>query len=141
MFNQPGGGGSGPIRIGYLKSDSFFPVCLTGERAIKEVVDCLSNDSRFQLVDLNSLNINNKYFDTKHMIRTFIGLMSAEGKLRNFFRLLKGDQIIKEYKLMVASSRVPSFLKPLVVKLLRCLGEDRLSWVIGSTNELSYDEY
>lgn len=67
--------------------------------------------------------------------------MSAEGKLGNFFKMLKGDTIINEYKLMVSSSRVPRWLKPIVTRILSWIGEDRLAWVVGSTNGLSYDEF
>lgn len=135
MFDRPNG--DRPIRLGYLVSDSFFPACLTTQRAIREVVARLSQDPRFEMVDLSA----QPPFQSRHLVRTFLGIMSAEGKLGNFFKMLKGDTIIKEYKLMVASSRVPGWLKPVVTRLLSWLGEERLAWVVGSTNALSYDQF
>jgi hypothetical protein len=48
--------------------------------------------------------------------------MGAEGGLKNFLRILKGDKILKEYDLMIKASRIPRYLRGSVSWLLRMLG-------------------
>jgi hypothetical protein len=37
------------------------------------------------------INIDNKYFNSKDIIENYIGIMGAEGGMKNFLRILKGD--------------------------------------------------
>ena len=55
--------------------------------------------------------------------------MTAEGGLKNFYRLLAGNKIINEYKLMCRMSSLPSWLRGMVGWILEKVGESRLGWL------------
>lgn len=128
------------IRVGYLKGDDFFNVCSGMKRCMTELIEKLEKDKRFELVDIEELNRKEKYFNSQELIMTYIQLMSSEGGLKNFYRLLDGDRILKEYNLMCKMAMLPSWLRGVVGWMLSLLGEHRLGWLVNHTAKpLTYD--
>ena len=71
----------------------------------------------------------------------YFQIMTAEGRMRSFFKFVNKEPLIKEYKLIVFSATMPSFLRKIVRTVFYWTGNKRLSSVLSKTDGQSAHEF
>ena len=107
----------GKLRIGYYESDGWFAPAAAHTRAVREAVAALKAAGHevvpFPADEMAKLPV------------VVIGLLTADGKMRNYVDALQGEAMHPAYTFLYNASLIPSFLRPLIARVLRMLGDER----------------
>jgi fatty acid amide hydrolase len=107
VYQRPGE----KLKIGYFDTDGWFEPCATSKRAVQETVDALTKAGHtcvpFQLP-----------MDGWFTFGLLASINGAEGSFRNFTEALEGEPLIDEYTPLVMATRLPGWLKWIVLLLI-----------------------
>ena len=119
----------GRMRIGFIDNDDFFEVSPANKRAVMMTCEALKQKGH-EIVPLKGLMPSHE-----RSSQMYSAIFTSEGKLRSFFHALQGEPIIKEYSQWVTIAMMPAFLRPIISKILKSLGQDRASAMLKVSGE------
>ncbi|KAJ9477036.1 putative amidase (putative) [Pseudozyma hubeiensis] len=128
-----------PLRIGYVVGDGIHRTTPPCYRAILECVAALKtkySDKRIELVEIDP-----KQLQTLEVLRIFLRLFTADG-FRNLETYLGPDKLIAQMKMPVILSRIPRWLRGIIVFFVRYIIRDPIyAELAGSAGRLSAAEH
>ena len=74
-------------------------------------------------------------------MQIYAAIMTAEGGMKALLDCLNGEEPVQEYKLMIVGSKLPSFLRKVVVKVMHLIKEKRLGNLIAVGGAKTVVEY
>lgn len=121
------------LRIGYYVNDGWFTPTRTCQRAVTETVVALKR-SGIECVPF-------KPVEMWEAVRCYYALLSADGNMRSFIEGCEGEQLHPRYEQLLRMSRIPSWLRPILVLAIRSIGWKRIAWILAAAGGKSTYEY
>ncbi|GAC73351.1 amidases [Moesziomyces antarcticus T-34] len=128
-----------PLRIGYVVGDGIYRTTPAVYRAILECVAALKakhSDKRVELVEIEP-----RQLQTLEVMRLFLRMLTADG-YRNLESYLGKDKLISQVQLPVRLSRIPRWLRGVIVFFVRYIIRDPIyAELAGSMMRMSAAEH
>ena len=120
------------FKIGYVETEALFPAAPGLVRAVRETIQALRAQGH-ECVPISFPSFEKANFE-------YFQIMTAEGRMRSFFKFVNKEPLIKEYKMIVFSATMPSLLRKIVRKIFNWTGNKRLASVLAKTEGLAAHE-
>lgn len=128
-----------PLRIGFVVGDGIHRTTPACYRAILECVAALRAKYSGQQIEL--IEINPSQLQTLEVMRIFLRLFTADG-FRNLEAYLGPDKLIAQVQMPVRLSRIPQWLRGVIVFFIRYIIRDRIyAELAGSARRLTAAEH
>ena len=127
------------LRWGYWTGgeddDPFFEPCPTQARAVEEAAQALLRRG-------HRVRKLRRGPDVRQITHLFFALMSAEGGMRAFLAVMKGEMPLKEYAHMLLLARLPNWTRPCLAWWTRhVMGEERVADLMLHTGPKTVSQY
>eukprot|EP00127_Corallochytrium_limacisporum_P000147 Clim_evm8s6 gene=Clim_evmTU8s6 len=126
--------GKAKLRIGFCEDMyEVFHACETAKRAVREV--------KTQMKKLGHECVDFKIPNTKEIQLTLSAVLSADGNMRWIKKGAEGEDLHEYYGLTDAGNALPRWVRPIVVQMMKLLGQERMARVFGAIGIKTVDEH
>jgi len=120
------------LTIGFYTNDNWFspaPACI---RAVNEAAEIFRK--------LGHTVVPYTPIDVPEAVRLFVGIIGADGS-RNFLESFENEPINPLYTPLVLAAKLPNFLRPLIARIMRLVGERRNAHIVQAVGLKTGYEY
>ena len=127
--------GGAPLKIGFIRSDPYFPSSPPCARAVDEAVAALESAGH-ELVDASTL-----LPCMEEAFAIYVSLLTAYGGMADIIKAMEGEDVWPTYSGMLQIAGVPRFARPSISFVLRLMGENRKSKLVIQARQKTAAEY
>jgi fatty acid amide hydrolase len=120
------------LTIGFYTNDNWFPPAPACIRAVNEAAEVLRK--------LGHTVIPYTPIDVAEAVRIFVAIIGADGS-RHFIESLENEPINPLYTPLLQVAKLPNFLRPLIARLMRIMGERRNAHIVQAVGSKTAYEY
>jgi Asp-tRNA(Asn)/Glu-tRNA(Gln) amidotransferase A subunit family amidase len=120
------------LTIGFYTNDGWFspaPACM---RAVNEAANALRQ--------LGHTVVPYTPIDVPEAVRLFVGIIGADGN-RHLLESLENEEINPLYTPLLQAAKIPNFLRPLIARIMRLIGERRNALIVEAVGSKTAYEY